>query len=346
MAKKMAFVLIGTMLLGTAADASAGNPVALRVTNMQVAPAHMPAVKVWVKNQSEAAYEGSVTLDLPDGWTLTPPSQKVALKPGETTGVRFTIHDAETREENRYAVVAVAQGAGAEVRRSQEIVCASAPYFKPEIDGRVDDWKDAIPVTFVTQGKKTTISTFWNRRQFSILVAVEEDQLVPQRDGQPFDAIQIAISPQGTQTSTSGDGEATQFEFLLTSSGAGEGGCCFQFAEPGMRLSETQSPRTLKSLEIEGPDLAVWRDGNTTWYEWGVSFSSLSGIRASEGREFYLSVLVHDPDGTGLRDWGEAAGLWPCQRNRFAWSDWQGAKWPQDPPMDNKLEWGMCSSKY
>ena len=26
-------------------------------------------------------------------------------------------------------------------------------------DGKIDDWKDAIPVTFITQGKKTTIST-------------------------------------------------------------------------------------------------------------------------------------------------------------------------------------------
>ena len=69
-------------------------------------------------------------------------------------------------------------------------------------------------------------------------------------------------------------------------------------------------------------------------------------IRPSEGREFFLSVLVHDPDGTGVRDWGEAAGLWPSQRNRMAWSLWPGADWGEKPPYDNKLHWGLCTSKY
>ena len=346
MAKQTIFVLIGIMFLGGIAAARAADPVALRITNMQVAPSHMPAVKVWVKNQGEAAYEGSVTLELPDGWTVAPSAQEVVLDPGETTSVSFTIHDGKTREDNRYAFVAVAKGAGQEVRRSQEIVCASAPYFKPEIDGSADDWKEAIPATFVVGGKKTTISTFWNRRQFSVLVAVEEDELTAERNGQPSDAVQIAVSPQDTKTSASADGEATRYEFLLTPGGAGQGGRCFQLAEPGMKLSETRSRRALSRLEVEEPELAVWREGSTTYYEWGVPFRSLSGIRPSEGREFFLSVLVHDPDGTGLRDWGEAAGLWPCQRNRLAWSDWQGAQWPEHPPMDNKLEWGMCSSKY
>jgi hypothetical protein len=256
------------------------------------------------------------------------------------------LHDAKNHEENRYPITAVAKGAGREVRRRQEIVCASAPYFKPEIDGRADDWKDAIPVTFVTNDKKTTICTFWNRRQFSVLVAVEEDELLARRDSKPFDAVQIAISPQDTATSSDPNGEATRHEFLLTSAGAGQGGRCLQLAEPGMKLSETQTVRDLSGLQLEDSTLAVWREGNTTYYEWGVAFQALKGIRPSEGREFFLSVLVHDPDGTGLRDWGAAAGLWSCQRNRLAWSVWPGAAWPEEPPMDNKLEWGMCSSKY
>ena len=67
--------------------------------------------------------------------------------------------------------------------------------------------------------------------------------------------------------------------------------------------------------------------------------------RSVPGREFCMSILVHDGDGTGLRDWGRAAGLWPQQRSRLAWCLWQGAKWPKPPPFDNKIEWGFCSSK-
>ena len=345
MSKPTSMVLL-VVVLTACIEAQAKPPLDLRITNMPVTPSHMPGVKVWIQNQSETAYQGTVRIDLPEGWKLSPNVQGIALEPGETGTVNFTIHDGKNREANRYTLTAVAEGAGQEVRRSQEIVCASAPYFKPEIDGKVDDWKDAIPATFVTDGKKTTIRTFWNRRRFSLLVAVEEDKLIPRTDARPFDAVQIAISPQNTKTSTNVADEATRHEFLLTSGGAGQGGRCFQLAEPGTKLNETQAERNLSELEIEDPKLAVWREGNTTYYEWSVSFRSLSGIRPSEGRDFFLSVLVHDPDGTGLRDWGEAAGLWPSQRNRLAWSVWPGAKWPAEPPMDNKVEWGMCSSKY
>jgi hypothetical protein len=69
-------------------------------------------------------------------------------------------------------------------------------------------------------------------------------------------------------------------------------------------------------------------------------------LRPSEGREFCFSVLVHDPDGTGIRDLGASAGLWPEQRSRLAWSVWSGAKWPEQLPYDSKTPWGMCSSKY
>lgn len=344
--KRIALSLVVGHLVMSLTAVRADDPVALRITNMGVTPAHMAPVTVWVKNVSDTAYEGTVRLELPDGWRASVPGRDVSLASGEVTGLRFTLHDAKNREENRYPLTAVAQGAGQEVRHSREIVCASAPYFKPDIDGKTDDWKDAIPCTFVAQGKKTTICTFWNRRQFSMLVAVEEDKLIPQREDSPFDAVQIALSPQNTKTSADADDEATRHEFLLTSDGAGQGGRCFRLAEPGTKLSVTQADRDLSELEIEDPKLAIWRDGNTTYYEWGISFRSLSGIRPSEGREFFLSLLIHDPDGTGLRDWGEAAGLWPSQRNRLAWSDWPGATWGDEPPMDNKLEWGMCSSKY
>jgi hypothetical protein len=346
MSKPPTLFLIGIVFATGVTTTSADDPVALRITSMAVTPAHMPAVKVWVKNLGEEPYQGTVRLELPEGWRPSVPSHDVALEPGEVESVSFTVRDGKNREENRYTLTVVADGEGQEVRRSQEIVCASAPYFKPEIDGKIDDWKDAIPATFVTQGKKTTISTFWNRRQFSMLVAVEEDELIPMTDNRPGDTVQIAISPQNTQTSTNPGDAATRYEFLLSAGGAGLGGLCFQLADPGTKLSDTQTERDLATLELEAPKLAVSREGNTTYYEWGVSFRSLAGIRPSEGREFFLSVLVHDPDGTGLRDWGEAAGLWPSQRNPLAWSRWPGAKWLQQPPMDNKVEWGMCSSKY
>ena len=85
------------------------------------------------------------------------------------------------------------------VSRRQEIAVASAPYASPVIDGACDDWKDAIPVSFLTGDRKTTISTFWKRKGFSILVAVEEAALTLPGQHEHFDAVQLALAPGGTE---------------------------------------------------------------------------------------------------------------------------------------------------
>jgi len=261
--------------------------------------------------------------------------------------VAFIVTKGMLNEANRYAIEATASGSGTTVTRRQEVACTSAPYFKPTIDGDPADWKDAIPVTFTTGGKRTTISTFWNRRQLSLLVAVEEDKLVGLREDGPFDAVQVAISAQGTTTGDSPDGEATRYEFLLAAASGGKQGKCYLLARPGTRLAECGKSRALGPLAYDDADVAVSRAGGVTYYECSIPFKLMRReIRPSEGREFCLSVLVHDPDGTGIRDWGEAAGLWPSQRNRLAWSLWQGARWGEQSPFDNKTPWGLCSSKY
>jgi len=332
-----------------AESVSAEDPVSLQVGSFMVAPAHMPPVIISVKNLGTTAYEGTIRVKLPDGWKYAPAEQPISLSPGETGKVRFNIKEARITKVNSYPVEVTATGAGTTVTHRQSVVCTSAPYFKPDIDGRLDDWKDAIPAAFDAGGKLTVISTYWNRRQFSILVAVEEEKLVPMKDSsqaEGFDAVQLALSPQRTVTGTNEDDEATRYEFLFVSSGEGTEGKCFQLAEPGLNLSEGQSERTLADLEFEKAKIAVSRKDGVTYYECGIPFRSLSGIKASEGREFFLSVLVHDPDGTGVRDWGQAAGLWPSQRNRLAWSRFPGDQFGDQPPFDNKTQWGMCSSKY
>ena len=343
--------LLGWLLvLGTAGIATADDPVAMRMETFLVAPSHMPPAIVTIKNLEKTAYEGTIRIKLPDGWTHVPQQQTVSLKPGETKRVRFTIKRGRTTRVNSYPVEISATSAGNTLTHRQDVVCTSAPYFKPEIDGQTDDWNDAIPVTFTTSGKKTVISTYWNRRQFSILVAVEEDSLAPYGGSlaptDAFDAVQLALSPQETTTGTTPDEEATRYEFLFVSTGEGTGGKCFQLAQPEMKLGEGQSDREFASLEFDKAKIAVRREGSVTYYECGIPFRSLSGIKASEGREFFLSVLVHDPGGTGIRDWGQAAGRWAGERNRLAWSRFPGAEWADEAPFDNKTPWGMCSSKY
>lgn len=353
---KMLFaILFGVLCLsvspGPAAEPAA--PVALRVESFTVPPSTGPLVFVDVKNLLDAPYQGSLTMQGPEGWRIVPEKRELSLAPGETRRVPFTIEKGRNTEANSYPITVTATGAGRPVTRQQRVVCASAPYFKPTIDGDPADWKDAIPVTFTTGGKKTVISTYWNRRQFSILVAVEEDehqamQLI-QTETLPFDAVQFAISPQDTATGTSPQDEATRFEFVLVAIGRGKGAGvgCFRLAEPGMKLAEAAKVRLLLSLPYKDAQVAISRRQGTTYYECSIPFRLMrEHIRPSEGREFFLSVLIHDAGGTGLRDWGQAAGLWPSQRNGLAWSRWYGSQVGRQPPFDNKLHWGLCTSKY
>lgn len=322
-------------------------PVALRIQSLLVAPAHGPVARVSVRNLQARPYQGTVTLQGPAAWKIVPAAREIRLPPGETGQVDFNVERGVAVEANRYPFVVAAVAGGSRVERRQEIVCATAPYFKPVIDGDPADWKEALPLWFVVGGKRTAISTYWNRNQFCLLAAVEEDALTPYREGAAFDAVQVALASAGTKTGTSPDGESTRFEFLIAATGSGGAGRCFQLSQPGQKLAAGAAARQLAPLAYEQAAVAVSRRGKTTYYECGLPFKPMrEQIPPSEGREFCLSVLVHDPDGTGLRDLGAAVGLWPQERNRLAWSDWEGAKWRPEPPFDNKIEWGLCASKY
>jgi len=345
------FCLVLPLIVFSVAGLAAGEvALDLRIESFVVAPAHSPSAVVVVRNNGQAAFEGTVRVKPPEGWQLSPGEQEVTLAPGEVKRVAFIVRRGLIRESNRYPLEVSVTGSGTTLTHRQEVVTASAPYFKPTFDGNTEEWKDAIPVTWTTAGKKTVVSTYWNRRRFSLLVAVEEDELIPFQEtpgGGAFDAVQVAISPQDTNTGTSPDDETTRYEFLLVSTAGGTEGRCFLLAEPGMKLSECQQPRRLAPLEYDDAKLAVSRRDGVTYYECSIPFKLMRDrIRPSEGREFHLSVLVHDPDGTGIRDWGQAAGLAPVDRNRLAWSTWQGVKWGDQPPFDNKTKWGLCSSKY
>ena len=340
----------GVALALLVAQAFAAEPVALRAENFIVLPSSQPLALVDVQCVASQPYRGTIPYQGPAGWRISPAQREIELKPGEFQRVQFAVDRGVNLEANSYPVRIRATGSGVTVQRKQNIACTSAPFFKPTIDGDASEWKDAIPVAFAKGGKKTTLSTYWNRQQFCLLVAVEEDRLIGYQENPGaggFDAVQVAISPQGSQTGTSPADHATRYEFLLVWTGSGTAGRVFRLAQPGMRLAETQQDRKLSGLVYEQAVVAVSRKGRITQYECAIPFAPMrQDIRPSEGREFCLSVLVHDPDGTGIRDLGEAAGLWPSQRNRLAWSRWQGAFWGQQPPLDNKLEWGLCASKY
>jgi len=345
---RLLLCLLVCLLSLLAGAAWAAEPLAVQVGPLVVTPAHLPPVVVTIRNRQATPLQGAVRLNLPDGWTYRPEQLPLTLAANETQRLVFTVTRGTTSAENRYRIGVVVEAGNVSANYERDVVCASAPYFKPTIDGLADEWDDAIPLSFVVGGKRTEVRTYWNRRQLSLLVTVEEDRLVlpDARDAKgPFDAVQLAIAPQESVTPRSADAEATRVELLLVGAADG-GGRSYLLAEPGIAIGQTQQIRPLETLSADDVLLAVRRDSRRTRYECGIPFRRLRSIRPSEGREFCMSLLVHDPDGVGIRDLGHAAGLWPEQRNRMAWSRFPGDHWQDTIPQDNKLPWGLCSSKY
>lgn len=330
--------------------AGAQDPVALRAEHFAVPPQTGPVTYVVVLNLLDRPYQGTLRVELPQGWRASRTEAKVALKPREMARVPFAIEHARGNKENRYRVRVTATGAGSTVVREQIVTCASAPHFRPKIDGRTGDWSDAIPTRFVHKGKSTVVRTYWNKQQFCVLFEIEEEKLVGYKKTpgpKGFDGVQFALAPRDARTPTAPTGKAERYEFLLAASPSiWSRDKCFLLLKAGDSMGEVRKPRPLAGLELKDARVKVRRRKGTTYYECAVPWAAMPTMKPTVGREFYFSFLVHDPDGTGIRDWGEAAGLWPSQRNWLAWCSWAGVQWAKEPPFDGKVEWGLCTSKY
>jgi hypothetical protein len=296
---------LGSLAL-LAATARAAEPVALHVRPLPVTPAHTPMVYVLVENASDQPYQGTISVDLPGDWKTVPDSRPVELKPAERTEVSFASEGGVNRPDNRYPVTVTATtaepspptplpkgegstaGLSSSVSRQQVTVCASAPYFKPEIDGEVDDWEDAIPITWQTDGKRTTLRTYWNRRSFSVLVEVEEDELVDATAAETRGASSAAKSESDcVQLTLAPRDDDERFEFLL---------------------------RPNEEKPADGAELVVRRENNVTRYECMIPMRPMRReLRPTEGREFRLGLTVHDAGqgATEPRDVGTMLGREP-----------------------------------
>jgi hypothetical protein len=340
-------VAVGVFFVA-AGNTTFAHHVVVRAENFTVPPATGPLTHVLARNLGDTECTVTVQPKFPDGWQWTPKHHTVTIEPGKLKSLPFTIEKAAAAESNRYPVeLTVLDGSDKTVHR-QDVVCASAPYFKPKIDGSFKDWSEAIPVTFTTAGKKTVVSTYWSRRYFYIYVQVEEDKRYSYKKGAArIDAVQFALAPKNAVTASAVTAKAQRYEFLIVdASGLFAKDRCFCLIKPGVELSVAQQRRSLETLQLKKAQTVVKRQGTITHYECAIPFAVMPAIKPDVGRQIALSVLVHDPDGTGIRDLGKAAGLWPGQRNWLAWCAWDLVKWSPDPPYDSKIEWGLCSSKY
>jgi hypothetical protein len=340
-------VVAGIFFVATGSTTSAPH-IVVRAENFTVPPATGPLTHILARNTGDTECTVTIEPKYPDGWQWTPKHRTVTIEPGQLKRLPFTIEKAANNESNRYPVELTVIDVSGETVHRQDVVCASAPFFKPKIDGSFKDWSDAIPVTFTTDDSKTVVSTYWNKRYFYIYVQVQEKKLYSYKKKAPqIDAVQFALAPKNTVTPSELTAKAKRYEFLIIDvPGFFARDKCFCLMKPGVELSVTQQRRSLEMLQLKEALTIVKRQGTITHYECAIPFAVMPAIKPDVGREISLSVLVHDPDGTGIRDLGKAMGLWPEQRNWFAWCAWDSVKWSPDPPYDSKIEWGLCSSKH
>jgi hypothetical protein len=328
-------------------DPLVGNEtIAVRVENLAVLPQSQPVLAVHVRNLRDVPFAGVIKPIVPEGWRLTPAERSVQLAPGAAQRLTYSVEGGRESPDNRYPIEIGVEDDHGRIVVQQSICVATAPYAKPVIDGDPSDWQDTIPVEMVTGGKKTTIRTCWNRQAFAVLVAVEEDAQSLPGAGSPFDAVQFSLAARDSTSKTSESDRADRFEFLLVPGGT-EPARCYALARPATRLADTLQARSMEELVDREVEIVVRRADNATYYECSVPWREMKQVlQPAEGREICFSLLVHDPDGTGLRDWGDSAGSWESQRTWFGWSKWPGATWNTQPPHDSCIEWGLCSSRY
>jgi len=310
-------------------------PVALRADNIIVPPNTGPVSGLKVMNLKDAPYSGKVTVELPAGWKADKTEFDVALKPNETKHFAFALEKATASSAHVYPYTITAVGGGQTVVSQQKVICATSPYVKPKIDGDLAEWlNDAVPVTFICRDKTTVVRTFWNKRNFCLSVEVQEDKFDPGSD-----AIQFALASGKASTGKSGDDKTARYEYLIV------GGKCCLLTKPGTPLGETQKAAAPPAEPVGKSVVAIKREKDVTRYEISVPIRPMrKELKPTIGREYRFGLIVHDPDGTGVREMASVANPLPGACSKFAWTKWVGAKFPEKPLLDSKLEWGFCTS--
>jgi len=303
-------------------------PLRLRMENFTVTPSTGPVVGVQIENRSGKDLEAAVKVTWPEGWKGAPEEQKVTVKPGASATAAFTIEKAIDVGANRYPLTIEARSGDQVVRRTQQVVCATAPYLKPQLDGQLDDWKDAVPIDLPGEGGTTTVMTCWNRRQFCIAVRAERMKA---------GALQFVLAPGMA-------GDAGRFEFVVVAPEADGLAQCFQLLRPGDDPAIAELERPLDGLESDTLDARVTRDGDTMCFEIVAPAKAFPGLRPTPGRTFRFSLLLHAPD--GLRDLGAVMNLSDDQRSPRSWCRWKGASFGPVPPFDGDVEFGFSSSVH
>lgn len=324
---------------------AAGEPLQVRVDNFTVPPATGPVVEITVGNPGDQPFTGAMTVRWPTGWRCDPPRQELHLPPRSRSKVAFTVEQGVENPANVYDVTVEVTGGGAPLIVPQRVVVATAPVLKPVIDGLLDEWQGMVPpITFSGGGRQAVVMTSYHRNAFCVAVRIEEDALAglaPAAAGRRADAIQFAIAPPPRAGADAA--LVAHWEFVVAATAGPGPAQAFLLRKPGEAVAQAGTVRTLDApcAEVQA---AVARTGTATCYEVAIPLTLLPGLRPTTGRPFRFALLVHDGDGTGLRDMGTVMNQ-PAPAPG-AWGRWRGDSLADAAPFGTDLESGFCTSLH
>ncbi len=121
-------------------------PIALQVLPLTEPPDRAEKLFVRVQNQLNRPISGTLTLNLPIGWSAQQVKYPFALEAGEMKHVPFDLLGAIANRDNIYAVSVTAEVDKKKYERAQIVQVAAAVYGSVVIDGDLSDWADAYPL--------------------------------------------------------------------------------------------------------------------------------------------------------------------------------------------------------
>jgi hypothetical protein len=118
----------------------------MQVLPMTEPPDSAEKLVVRMQNQFNRPIGGTLTLNLPVGWSVRQPKYPFALDPGEMKEIAFDLEGGIAHRDNLYAISVTAEVDKKKYDRTQVVQVAAAVHGEAQVDGDLSDWADAYPV--------------------------------------------------------------------------------------------------------------------------------------------------------------------------------------------------------
>ncbi len=296
------------------------------------------AIRVRLQNIGIGPQKGTIELDVPRSWKLAQNTYEVNLAEGESKTYEFRVLEttargiAPRRDGDPFRVI-VRAAQRSDWRFDPPVATAQnvAPGARPIVDGRLEDWQNAIWMNAGPNAAKIKgrLAFKWDAQTLYLAAEVHEPALMPRRAEETsydfwrgHDAIQIAFGTSDTPETAPARApfRDSDIGLLISPFGQSSGG---QYDGRVLKLwgndlgFNRSADRVRWGGQVAGSSCVVTRDerGELTTYEAAIPLSMLPGIDpqklAQRDDIVRFGWLVHNDEGEVL-DWGREGG-------NFAW---------------------------